>query len=682
MKPLQFLIFSITILSGFPFLVTAGDLTRGPYLQQASTDSVFVVWRTDGSSTPVLRYGDSPGNLDKEVRGDAILLRVSTDVNAPTGTPLLYKEPAAERADREADRDPSTVPNSYQYEASVSGLKSGTKYFYAVYDGNRLLAGADKHHYFVTHRPVGNSADMSIWVVGDSGTGEIDQALVHTAMRGYVARTNRYIDHYIHVGDMAYGDGTDVQFQHNFFEPYQETLRNTVCWPSMGNHEGHTSRGISGFGPYYDAYVVPTRGEVGGAPSGTEAYYSFDIEDAHFICLDSHDLDRSPDAAMAQWLRADLEQAKGKWMIAFWHHPPYTKGSHDSDLENQLIEMRENFMPILESAGVDLTLTGHSHIYERSMLMDGAYATPTVGEGVILDDGDGRIAGDGPYRKSDGLYPNEGSVSIVAGHGGTGLSRSGTLPVMREIILEHGSVLLDIDGDTLTGTMLNKEGKIRDIFNIVKRGKVSPTRVEDPWQPIHDISLLTEFILDFEGDSLGKMPKGWKVEAGNKSGLKVINRQGKTEKILQAHATESPLIGVYSQFESSAFEFGTRLIMSEEDGKGVGLIFSYVDQNNYGLVFLDPAAGVIRLSQIADGVETIVREEKTTVFFDQWLNFEFEFVNGEIEIQYQDDAEQLDELEFITLLGPETSSGMAGIYLPSNSSAKFRFIGVEDKSKE
>ncbi|MCB1120489.1 MAG: metallophosphoesterase, partial [Verrucomicrobiae bacterium] len=307
--------------------LVAGELTRGPYLQQASTDSIVVVWRTHGASNPVLRFGNSPENLSRTVQGDDILLRVSADVNAPVGTPLLYQEPEEERAQREAKKDPSTVPNSYQYEAAVSGLKAGTKYYYAVYDGSRLLAGADEDHFFVTHRPIGSTSDMRIWVVGDSGTGQIDQAMVHTAMRDYVLRTDRYLDHYIHVGDMAYGDGTDEQFQHNFFEPYQETLRNTVCWPTMGNHEGHTSRGISGFGPYYDAYVVPTRGEVGGAPSGTEAYYSFDIEDVHFICLDSHDLDRSPDAAMTQWLRADLEQARSKWLIAFWHHPPYTMGS-------------------------------------------------------------------------------------------------------------------------------------------------------------------------------------------------------------------------------------------------------------------------------------------------------------------------------------------------------------------
>src|SRR5688500_4107699 len=122
-------------------------------------------------------------------------------------------------------------------------------------------------------------------------------------------------------------------------------------------------------------------------------------------------------------------------------------------------------------------------MYERSMLMDGAYATPTVAENVILNDGDGDPTGDGPYRKSAGIHPNEGTVQVVAGHGGTTVRRKGTMPVMRRIIVEHGSVLIDIAGDTLTGMMINKYGERRDLFAIVKRGEVTPTRITNPWQP-------------------------------------------------------------------------------------------------------------------------------------------------------------------------------------------------------
>jgi 3',5'-cyclic AMP phosphodiesterase CpdA len=67
---------------------------------------------------------------------------------------------------------------------------------------------------------------------------------------------------------------------------------------------------------------------------------------------------------MLTWLQADLESTTQDWIIALWHHPPYTKGSHNSDTETELIEMRQNVLPILEAGGVDLVLTGHSHCYE------------------------------------------------------------------------------------------------------------------------------------------------------------------------------------------------------------------------------------------------------------------------------------------------------------------------------
>jgi len=42
----------------------------------------------------------------------------------------------------------------------------------------------------------------------------------------------------------------------------------------------------------------PQSGEVGGLASGTEAYYSFDYGNIHFIVLDSFETSRSPTGAM------------------------------------------------------------------------------------------------------------------------------------------------------------------------------------------------------------------------------------------------------------------------------------------------------------------------------------------------------------------------------------------------
>ena len=63
--------------------------------------------------------------------------------------------------------------------------------------------------------------------------------------------------------------------------------------------------------------------------------------------------------------------------------------------------MRESLLPILEDFGVDLVLTGHSHSYERSFLIDGHYGTSgTLVPSMILDSGDGRPTGTGAYEKA------------------------------------------------------------------------------------------------------------------------------------------------------------------------------------------------------------------------------------------------------------------------------------------
>lgn len=445
------------------------ELTRGPYLQTATPGGVTIVWRMRTGDKPQVRFGLKPDVLDQTLPGSAIRLRRTIEDG---GSTALLKPLNAAPVD------------TRQYEAVVTGLKPDTRYYYAVFEGDIRLTPDHPDFSFNTLPTPGKPRDALFWVVGDSGTGNRVQLKVHTAMRNLLKAENRTLDGYLHVGDMAYGSGMDSEFQGFFFDSYAATLRNTVCWASMGNHEGRHSNGAEGVGPYYDAYVCPENGEAGGLPSGTEAYYSFDYGEMHFICLDSHDLPRDPNGTMAQWLKADLEKTRAKWVIAFFHHPPYTKGSHDSDKEQQLIEMRRDILPILESGGVDLVLTGHSHIYERSMLLDGAYATPTVAENVVLNDGDGNPAGDGPYRKSAGLHPNEGAVQVVAGHGGTTLTRkSAPSPVMRTTIIEFGSVLLDLKGNALTARMVNSDGVIRDTFQIVKEGQAVVRRIAKPWQP-------------------------------------------------------------------------------------------------------------------------------------------------------------------------------------------------------
>jgi hypothetical protein len=274
------------------------------------------------------------------------------------------------------------------------------------------------------------------------------------------------------LGDNAYGSGQDGEYQAYVFDVYPTLLRQTVVWPTIGNHETSQIQTLSDDWPYYRIFTMPRNGEAGGVPSGTKHYYSYDYANIHFICLDSMtQVYRQPGSPMLQWLEADLANTTRDWIIAYWHHPAYTKGSHDSDFEYDLIEMRQNVLPILESYGVDLILSGHSHSYERSYLIDGHYGfSSNIDATNFIDHGSGRTNETGAYLKpAGGLGARRGMVYAVDGSsGGQGGFGSLDHPAMYYSVLTPGSIAIDVNGLRLDAAFISYAGTIDDTFTIIK----------------------------------------------------------------------------------------------------------------------------------------------------------------------------------------------------------------------
>src|SRR5690606_37926448 len=119
------------------------------------------------------------------------------------------------------------------------------------------------------------------------------------------------------------------------------------------------------------------------------------------------------------------------------------------------------------------------------------FATPSfntlLADGRILDTGDGDPSGNGAYEKDPGGTSHDGTLYMVAGHGGHGLSTNATgdHPVMKVFDLAFGSVLLDINGSSLTMRNLRASGAITDTVAIEK------TTTTEPPPPSLTISNLT-----------------------------------------------------------------------------------------------------------------------------------------------------------------------------------------------
>jgi len=408
-------------------------VVRGPYLQGATSSSMVVRWRTDVPTDTRLWTGAGPGALQ-----------------------LAHVDPA-----------PVT-----EHEVVVGGLAPATQRWYAVGDAGGILAGNDAHHSFRTLPAPGAVAPLRFWVLGDAGLPWVGQSMVRDAYAQFAAA--RPADLVLLLGDNAYYTGTDAEYQAGLFTPFQQFFRNTCVWSTFGNHDGMSASAPLQSGPYFDVFTMPRNGEAGGVPSGTEAHYSFDHGHVHFVCLDSEGSSRAATGAMAQWLAADLAATTAPWVVVYFHHPPYTKGTHDSDRRSdsggRMHDMREVFVPILEAHGVDLVLCGHSHGYERSFLLDGhTGASTTLLPSMVLDRGDGTAALDGTYAKATLPHAaHEGTVYVVAGSAGMVAPAPLDHPAMYRSRATMGSLVVDVDGNRLDASFVDFSGAVLDRFTLEK----------------------------------------------------------------------------------------------------------------------------------------------------------------------------------------------------------------------
>jgi hypothetical protein len=424
----------------------AQTVSRGPYLQQATPTSIIIKWKTNSATNTKVNYGTSQSNLSSSV---------------------------------------SNTISSTIHEIKLTGLLPYTKYYYSIGSTTSTLVAGASDLFFRTAPNYGQKGDYRFWVVGDAGTGGNSQRDTRTSFLNY--SSNKNIDGWIWLGDNAYDGGFDSEYQANVFSnnTFEAPLKNIVVWPAIGNHDYNHNIPFSPSPAYFDIFTLPANAECGGVASGTEKYYSYNYGNIHFVVLDSYDVSRSSTGAMATWIQNDLTANTQPWVIAYWHHPPYTKGSHNSDnsnfLDGELVDMRQNIIPILEAKGVDLVLNGHSHVYERSYLLDGHYGySSSLTPAMKKDNTSGSYPVDCAYHKqTQATSSHKGTVYVVCGCSGKNDSSPASgwpHPAMyKSENTIYGSMAVDVKDNKLEGKFITSTGTVFDSFTIIKNAGGSKT---------------------------------------------------------------------------------------------------------------------------------------------------------------------------------------------------------------
>ncbi len=409
--------------------LSAQSVDRGPYLQMVGQETITIRWRTTSNTSSKVWYGQTPNNLN--------LTKTSSSLTE-------------------------------DHLVELNGLSANTKYYYAVGSSSEQLVGGDINHYFTTSPTGAIEEPINIWVLGDAGKGGTNQRNVRDAF--YDLHGDEPIAMALLLGDNAYNDGSQSNYQDTWFEDmYEDRLINMPLFSAYGNHDAFTADSETESGPYFEIFNFPRNGELGGAPSGTESYYSFDYGDIHVISINDYDEDMTTNGAQYQWLEEDLMNNDKGWTIAICHYAPHDGRNGYSDSRERSIVMRERYNSLMESYGIDLVLAGHSHSYQRSILMDNYYGYSSEFDPAIhaLDMGDGQLDGDGAYQKGE---DGKGTVYVVSGSAGSISSVNDDLdhPAMYANHMVLGSVRLQITNDQLDAIFMTHEGIVGDYFTIQK----------------------------------------------------------------------------------------------------------------------------------------------------------------------------------------------------------------------
>jgi 3',5'-cyclic AMP phosphodiesterase CpdA len=217
----------------------------------------------------------------------------------------------------------------------------------------------------------------------------------------------------------AGGDVTYYGSREDDFRRFNQTLgllkKGTKFYPALGNHDNDRDLFLKYF-PQVD----------------TLTYYSIDADGIVWVILNSN-LKLAPGSEQYNWLVSVLERNFDRTKVVVMHHTVYSSGPHGDEKGFNLL-----LPPLFSRYGVSAVLSGHDHIYERSVRDSIQYV----------------VFGGGGFK----LYNQESSNAYSL--------------VFRKA---HGFLLLNPEQGEMKATAYDIDGKVIDSFNFpIKTKAVKP----------------------------------------------------------------------------------------------------------------------------------------------------------------------------------------------------------------
>ena len=328
----------LLILICLPIIVLSQDFTINPYLQNASPNSITIMWEYSEWDSSFVEWGTT-----------------TTLGNTDTTT---YE---------------STLWPAYIFTAKLNGLQANTQYFYKV------TTGDSSSQIFDFYTPSIQADEESINIIAMSDvqssskfTEIVNDGIFTYLQNNYSGNPNENLDIVLIPGDLV---NTGVNYYHwrdEFFAQSEPLFSHIPFYPVLGNHEANAN--------FYFQYMdLPENG----TPGYEEHWWYKDNSNVRIIGLNSNSGYRIQE--QLDWLDSILTLTTSDNTIDFvfaqLHHP------HESELwtpgntsyTGDIITILENFTTV--SGKPSIHFYGHTHGYSRGQSKDHNHLMVNVAAG-------------------------------------------------------------------------------------------------------------------------------------------------------------------------------------------------------------------------------------------------------------------------------------------------------------
>lgn len=245
----------------------------------------------------------------------------------------------------------------YCHKVVVTGLEPGVEYRYRVGSAdNNVWSNMGK---FVTDDGDDSFSFIAIADVQASSLENFQQASkVMDAAMEYTPNA----EFAINLGDFVNDCNND---EWNWYgEAFEKANTSLTLVPVAGNHEGNITNKLNV--GWFDTMFNLLPGEGVNGINGT--YYSYDYGDVHFTVLNSNDMYPMTES-QRNWVYNDITSSDAQWKVLLLHRAVYSAGKNINKPDT--LAMRDTVIEIVDATGVDMVLSGHDHMYFRTLQVKG-----------------------------------------------------------------------------------------------------------------------------------------------------------------------------------------------------------------------------------------------------------------------------------------------------------------------